>query len=402
MPSVFKLVHELGPAGLVLKAILASVLGIVVLVGLIVTRRWWRGRYFRRLEERTIALRAMWDDIVAGRIEVKDWRLDRLDCSIVETILLDTIEVATVEQLPALLSCLRSSGLLDTRIREARMLRGWRQRAALVALGRTRALEAVPALSEALDSPSAETRIAAVRGLGRTGRVEAGLQLLDHLATGDLQVPEHSLKSALVHCCREAPAILLPYLSQAPGKTRELLARVLAEVAGPESENELLALAADELSEVRASVARALGSAEPAFALPVLITLAEDREWFVRLRAVVALGTLQHPGVIAPLLHAVRDSNREVRRRAAWALVRMEPWLDRILNELIETGDTYALEVFISELERDGTLEKVAAGVQAHLDPATVQRVLLEALVSARHKKNEEEKGMLAAVNGGR
>ncbi|HXY07937.1 MAG TPA: hypothetical protein VEI52_08780, partial [Terriglobales bacterium] len=112
MGSVFSTVAKSGPAGLVLGAILISLLGIFVLVGFIVFRRWYRARYFRRRNERTVALRAQWNDIVSGRVTPQDWCFDSLDAEIVETILLDSIEVSAAENLPALLECLRTSGLL--------------------------------------------------------------------------------------------------------------------------------------------------------------------------------------------------------------------------------------------------------------------------------------------------
>ncbi len=153
MASVFRLLHEVGWAGLVVEAISFSLLGIVLLIGFIVLRRWHRGQCFRRLNERTFALRSMWDDILAGHVPAATWRLKRFDCEIVESILLDSIEAASPERLPDLVRCLRNSGLLDMRIHEARALHGWKRRAALIALGRTRAPEAVPALAEALDAP---------------------------------------------------------------------------------------------------------------------------------------------------------------------------------------------------------------------------------------------------------
>src|SRR5438094_6241839 len=103
------------PAGLVLEAILGSLLGIALLIGFIVLRRWYRGRYFRRRNERAFVIRGMWDDILTGRVPPSTWRFKPLDCEVAESILLDTIEVARPEDLPKLLACLRSSGLLDMR-----------------------------------------------------------------------------------------------------------------------------------------------------------------------------------------------------------------------------------------------------------------------------------------------
>lgn len=394
MESGSRLLNHLGPAALLLKAILLSLTGILLLIGFITLRRWRRGRYFKRLNERTYVIRANWAGIISGRIPTRNWRLNPLDCSIVEAILLDSIETATPDQLPVLLARLRNSGLLDTRILEARKLHGWRQRTALIALGRTRAPEAVPALAEALDSPSMDTRLAAVRGLGRTGLIEAAVPLLDCYVAGQLRIPEHVLKNALATCCRSYPGILLSYLSHSRGGIREVIARVLAELAGPDLLDELLVLTADPLPEVRASAARALGNAKSSVALAALAALSTDSVWFVRLRAVVALGSLEHPGKIKPLLHGLCDVNRNVRQRAAWALVRGEPDLSTILEQVIDCRDKYALQAFVSELERSGAVDKVIHAVVQHSQDASGKR-LLEALTSS---KTILRKGALASA----
>lgn len=295
MEFTSRLAPELGFAELIAKAILLSVVGIVVLISFIVARRWYRGRYFAQLSERTFALRAQWNDILTGKIPVSSWRLRRLDCEIVESMLLDKLELAALpEELPLLLSCLRSSGLLDMRIHQARVETGWRRRAALVALGRTRAPEAVRVLADALGAPEEETRIAAVRGLGHTELAEAAVPILDYLFQGNRPIPEHIIKNALVNCCHDSPGILLRYLKECRGRSRELLARILAELATPELGEDLILLATDSDPEVRASAARAMGCSQPAFALPVLSVMVNDPEWFVRLRAVVALASIPH------------------------------------------------------------------------------------------------------------
>jgi len=350
-------IRDLGFAWLVARAILFSLIGILLLVSFIVFRRWYRGRYFARLSQRTLALREQWPDILSGRIPGSAWRLNGLDCQIVEDILLDNIEVCEKDQLPKLLACLRNSGLLDLRIREARTSQGWDRRSALLTLGRTRAPEAVPALVEALESPSEETRIAAVRGLGRIALPQAAVPLLNIFAAGQLDVPEHTLKNALMNCCREAPEVLLPHLNRTSGRTRELIARVLGELADPSLGDELLILAADALPEVRASAARALAKVRPDVSFPVLSTLVLDAEWFVRLRAVIALSSLDHPGKIYVLLRALCDSNRHVRQRAAWTLARAHQGKEDILEKVVATHDNYALQAFLSELERCGSLD---------------------------------------------
>src|SRR5271156_2154207 len=357
MASDSSWMRDLGLAWLVARAILFSLIGILSLVGFIVFRRWYRGRYFERLNQRTVALREQWPDILSGKIPAAPWRLNDFDCKIVEDILLDNIEVSDPERMPALLECLRNSGLLDLRIREARSSEGWKKRSMLLKLGRTRAPEAIPALVEALESSSEETRVAAVRGLGRIASSQAALPLLEFFVAADLQVPEHTLKNALLSCCRDEPEVLIPYLNHARGSARELIARVLGELANPALGDELLVLAADALPEVRASAARALGKVLPEISFPVLSTLAVDKEWFVRLRAVIALGSLEHAGKIHVLLRALCDLNRHVRQRAAWTLARMHQGKEEILEKVVATQDNYALQAFLSELERCGSLD---------------------------------------------
>jgi HEAT repeat protein len=355
--------RDLGLAWLVARAILLSLLGILLLIAFIVFRRWSRGCYFNRLSRRTMALRGQWPDILSGKIPGSAWRLNRFDCRIVEDILLDSIEISGEEELPRLLACLRQSGLLDFRIREARSADGWQRRSALLALGRTRAPEAVPALVEALESPAAETVVAAVRGLGRIASPQAAVSLLDLYVSEQLHVPEHTLKNALLNCCRRSPAVLVPYLNSATGKARELIARVLGELANPSLGEDLLTLAADPLPEVRASAARALAKVQPEVSFPVLSILALDAEWFVRLRAVIALSTIEHRGKIYVLLRALCDLNRHVRQRAAWALARLQHGKEEILEKVVATRDNYALQAFLSELERDDSLDKALEGL---------------------------------------
>lgn len=375
---------QMGVGGIVFKAIVISFFGIFFLILFIVARRWYRGRYFRRLNERMLAIRSSWEDLIRGRIPAERWRLKRFDSDIVESMLLDDIEAADTEDLPLLSDCLRSSGLLDLRIYEARHSQGWKKRDALVVLGRTRAPQAIPALADALSDPSTQTRIAAVRGLGRIGLAAAAVPLLDHLMTGELEVPEHTLKNALVNCCRASPAVLLPCLHSASGPTRELLARVLAEVATPELGDELLTMATDPLPEVRASAARALACVQEPFALWALGKLIDDPEWFVRLRAVVALASQKESGRTRLLLRALCDSNRNVRQRAAWALARIEPNLERVLAHVVATHDNYALQAFISELERSGAMENVIHSLEVEGAHGVAQSILMQALVAGR------------------
>lgn len=364
MGSVSDWMARLAPAAIVLKAIIVSVAGISALMIFILLRRWLRSRYFARREQRTFEIRQRWDELVSGKVLPETWRFDLLAWEVLETMLLDNIEVSHGEELPRLVNCLRRRGLIDRRIQEARSAEGWQRWRALVALGRTRAHEAVPALADALDSGNMETRIAAVRGMGKLAFPEAAIPILERWSDGRLLVPGAVLKNALLNCCRGKPDVLLHYIVHAKGGQRELLARVLAELADPSMTDEMLVLASDASPEIRAAAARGLSQAEARIAVPPLAQLASDPEWFVRLRAVVALGSFDAADATAVLIRALADRNRHVRQRAAWALMNSRQTMTRVLRQVIGAGDNYGLQAVVAELERSGRFTEALGEVE--------------------------------------
>ncbi len=380
MPSVFNWIKQLEPSGYVAQAIIVSAFSITLLLGFILVRRAYRRRYLLRRAKRTVAIRKKWEVILNGTVLPETWMFDRLDRDIVESILLDRLDVAPPEEAERLVNCLRLSGLLDLRIYETRQFRGWRRRLALVSLGRMHAPEGIPSLAEALDDPNPDARVDAVRGLGKTGLPEAAVPILDRIIHGHLRVAVPPLQDALLNCCRLRPSLLLSYVRLADDEVRPLLARVLAEVASPELGTDLLLLASDPLPDVRASAARALAEARAPLALTALASLVKDKVWYVRLRAAVALGQLHDPHTIPLLIESLCDSNRYVRVRSAWALARLEEHLEEIIDLAVEKRDRYALQALISELERSGNILKM---VDSLVDPArqgVAQRALLGAL----------------------
>lgn len=380
MGSVSKFVGQLGPAQFILGALLITATTIGLLLLFILARRAVRQRYLSRRDRRTLALRQQWDDILHNRVPPETWRFDAMDRDIVESILTDRLEVARGDEAHVLGECLRRSGLLDMRIHEARVLRGWRRRQALVSLGRMRAPEAISAIADGLDDTNAETRVAAVRGLGRMALPEAAEPILERLHHHTLRVPERPLMNALLSCCRARPGVLMPYIRKAADSMRPLLARVLGEVATSELDDDLLLLASDPLPEVRASAARALAEAKPRLALTALASLAGDEQWFVRLRAVVALGELHDPRTIPVLLDTLCDPNRYVRLRSAAALGRLEEQLDSIVEQVTLTNDRYAMQALVSELERSGEIARLINSLGDAERGGAAQTILLAAL----------------------
>lgn len=354
MPSIFEAFHNLTPAAVLVKAIVASAIAVLLLIGFILLRRTYRARYFNRRDRRLIELRRKWDALMSGAIPYSTWRTNSFDRLIVETIALDDLEAAGPQESARLLKFLRASGLIEKQIFDARHHKGWRRHKALVALGRTRAPEGIPALSEGLRDRNLETRLASLRGLARMACPEAAEQILGWVGEAGLTVPALPLQNALIPCCAERPAQLLPYLRYAASPVREVLGRVLGEVATPSIAPDLLHLSDDELPELRAAAARALSSSQPTTAIHILGELAHDPVWFVRLRALVSVGKLNHPEAVSILLQGLSDSNRLVRLRAAEALMDMRTPMVTVFAKVVALHDRYGLHAYVTALENAG------------------------------------------------
>ncbi len=323
MVSVFRNVRFLQPATLVAKAIVVAFAADIVLLAFILIRRGYRKHYFAKRDARVFYYRQRWNALISGEIPYNTWRKKAFDRGIIETIALDAFEAAGPQEATKLLKFLRTSGLIEKRIHEARELRGWKRMRALVALGRTRAPEGIIALAEGLRDRDLEIRLAALRGLARMASPQAAEEILACIGERGLVVPALPLQNALVQCCAERPQILLPYVQHAQGPVRETLGRVLGEVANASMAFDLMQFLGDDLDELRAAAARAMSNVQPGLAFDSLTQLAEDPIWFVRLRAVVSLGKISNPRAVAVLLRGLTDSNRLVRLRAAESLIQL-------------------------------------------------------------------------------
>lgn len=396
MRSAFDTFRKLGPAAFVVKAIVSVIVADVLLLGFILLRRTYRKRYFANRDARLFAIRQKWDALISGEIPYTAWRTRASEGQLIETMVLDAFEIASPEESARLLKFMRASGLVEKRISEARHHHGWRRHKALVALARTRAPEGIPALAEGLRDRDSETRLAALRGLGRMACPEAAMEILNWVDEVGIMVPALPLQSALVQTCAERPQVLLPHLRHADNTVREVLGRVLGEVATPSLGPELLQFADDNLPELRAAAARGLSYLNPNAAINVLGELAHDTVWFVRLRAMVSLGELCDREAVSSLLHGLTDSNRLVRLRAAEGLVHFKADLLQIFEMVVGLKDQYGLHAFVTALENAGLQANLVAGIQNNprasketnknlLDVLRTVKVTPEPLASEKH-----------------
>src|SRR5713226_4264437 len=377
MESIFEKFWRLGPGAFVLKAIVVAVAADALLLAFILLRRTYRKRYFAQRDARVFKWRQQWDDLLSARVPYSAWRANAFDRRIIETIALDGLEAGNPEECARILRFLRFSGLIEKRIFEARRFTGWRRMRALVALGRTRAPEGIPALAEALRGRNLEARLAALRGLGRTASPKAAEEILAWVGEKGLVVPALPLQSALIQCCAERPQLLLPYVQSATGPLREVLGRVLGEVATPSLGLDLLQFVGDDLDELRAAAARALAQSPSGLALDVLNELARDPIWFVRLRAIVSLGRFSDRRATLALLRGLTDSNRLVRLRAAEALVGLKTEMAPIFAQVVAARDRYGLHAYLTAVENADVLGKLEIELQesASIGPEEKERL---------------------------
>ena len=399
MGSAFETFRRLGPAAFVLKAIVAAIVADALLLGFILLRRTYRKRFFAKRDARVFEFRQNWDALISGEIPFEKWRTKPFQRRIVETIALDSFEAAGPEESARLLKFLRASGLIEKRIFEARHHHGWRRQRALVALGRTRAPEGIRALAEGLRDKNMETRLAALRGLGRMACPEAAEEILAWVGELGLMVPALPLQSALIQCSAERPQLLLPYLRHAEGPVREVLGRVLGEVASPSQGMDLLQFAEDDLDELRAATARGLSHSQTGLALAALSELSRDRVWFVRLRAVISLGNLHQQGAIPPLLRGLTDSNRLVRLRAAEALVAVQADMVPVFEKAVATRDRYGLHAFLTAVENAGLRQKIEAELASSTHMIEEEKnQLLEVLLTGKLPEEQPSTPEIAAT----
>lgn len=330
------------------------------MLAFIVGRRWRRKRWFA-IRDR---LRREWIEtlpaLLAGAPIDPARQADRDRRETLETLVLDRLEVASGEEATRLKGLLERAGFLDRHLDWLRRGKYWQKLYSAALLGRAGAKIAIPALLELLRDRSAELRGAAARALAAIGDPQIGIALVKTAAEPSLPI-HPTMWLRVVVDCRTPAAPLVSLLSDDRAAIRAMAARTLAELPEPVGFDQVEQFAFDPDEEVRAQIVRVLGRTGDARAASLLAALAKDPVWFVRLRALAAIGELNRRECLEAVLDGTRDPHFQVRARAASTLARLAVQPLPVLSYLVNAGDRYALEAYLSLLGRSGLLWRTIA-----------------------------------------
>jgi HEAT repeat protein len=187
------------------------------------------------------------------------------------------------------------------------------------ALARIGSGEAVKALANTLNDPSELTRLRMAENLERLGHV-AVEQLIDTLDRG--MPPGRLLAVRVLGNLRAieaSPALREAMRDEESADVRAQAALALGKIGNPDDLPALIEAASDETWPVRALAASALGMIGDVSTIPTLRELTVDREWWVRLNASRALANIGPAGekTLAGLLEG---EDRYTRDRTAATL----------------------------------------------------------------------------------
>jgi len=88
---------------------------IAVLLFFIAARRFYRGRYFAKLDEQAFSFRHRWNYVISFRVSPKAWRKNRFKRAVVERIVLARLESSTEPDRTIYQDFIRRSALMETR-----------------------------------------------------------------------------------------------------------------------------------------------------------------------------------------------------------------------------------------------------------------------------------------------
>lgn len=385
-------------------------LGNFVIIGLAITRRQRREKYFQRIDTLRAEFRPVVARLVAGRMDYQEG-LNRLKgisgpdrFYLWEQLLLEkrpsSVEEPILRQLCEDLGLVRTwqnrlSGRVDRpSVREALA----RPEGVIERVGRLRFLiraksaenlgiirhrASWPLLVKALNDPYPDLQSVASRAIAAIREPESFLALVAQLHKVVLDASStalslRSVKSALVSFPLENASGLLASLRHPNRRIRFLATDIIREMVSREAEGDenyeldrkilgtelvetcLEQLPFDENPDVRARSTGVICFLSDPRSAPVLLTLLRDSAWFVRLHAVRALARRKFLPQAVQIGPALSDPNWRVREAAVTALrIFGSAGLAQLTDHFVNTEDVYSQEQVADVFQRAGLIPEL-------------------------------------------
>lgn len=186
----------------------------------------------------------------------------------------------------------------------------------VAALGTLKVVDAIPAISSVLATPSLERRYVAAWALGEIADAAAVPPLIGALADENDEVRRYATR-ALIKLNKAAVDPLIDYLARAQGEGAAAAIRALGDIADKRA---LEVLLAKTQGEQRGEAFLALGKLRDVRAESALLTGLQDPESLVRMNAAMALGPLGGPAAAQALEKTLEDEIHVVREWSARSL----------------------------------------------------------------------------------
>ncbi len=386
--------------------LIVVVLANLLIIGLTITRRQRREKYFRKID----ALRTEYSPVIRGILSGKEDYAEGVEklkqISGVDRLFL--LERLCLEKKPAageipILRRLcedlglveawqrRLKGIVDVAsVREAVA----RPEAILERVGKLRFLiraksaenlgiirhrDSWPLLVNALDDSHPDLQSVASRALAAIGEPASFEPLVKRLHAvvelKDSALSLRSLKTALVSFPLSSARKLGPSLIHPNRRIRFLTTDIVREMTERESRGDeayqlprdsfgaelsemfLAQLPFDENPDVRARTAPVISYLPDPRSAPVLLSLLQDGAWFVRLHALRALSKRKYLPHATQIAHALSDPQWRVREAAVRALRAFGTiGINEMTAHFLSTNDQYSREQIADEIQRAGLL----------------------------------------------
>lgn len=218
------------------------------------------------------------------------------------------------------------------------------QAALLVGLAGRKDVAARNATLEALSSPDAAVKVAAIRALGAFGIAQDAARLSEFLAAGDDATSTAARNALVVMETSGVDESIAKAAKTADTGRRALLLAVLAERMAPQTNGLALASLADASAEVRLAALGALAKLGAKDEVPALIgalkQVSDAAERTEGSNALAAIAGMQKDDVLAPISAALAGASPELRVI--------------LLGALLRIGSGNALEAYVANLAAGG------------------------------------------------